>query len=674
MKRAARKAILPVKYFFLICLLLPLAGCVTTSPPPEANANFGGSIWQDGQRRAEILFQDGGQSFAVPGGTLWTFGDTFFGRAPTNGTPTNKKLDGSISATLAWLPANSHQLPPALNYLVATNGRARSPFSLFPEEDARHLRLWPLDGVSLGKKIYLFYAMVATTDAPGPWNFHGVGTGLAMADGPLQPFTRLRPNGDCRFPVNANQILREGEWLYLYEISEQPKGLLLARVRVDRIEEPAAYEFFTGKTWTTHRAAAKVILREAYGQVSIARRPGRTGLLMATSSVFWHPREIQLRTAASPTGPWKLFRRIAVPELPGQQTELVYCTFLHPELSENPARQLVLTFCRILKGNWELSNPEWVTLPLAPGADTETHFQPRPLVGQTFIHDPSTIQRDGQQYRIFGTGPGLRAKTSPDLVHWENDGRIFAEPPAWTQKQVPGFQGTMWAPDVVRVNGKFYLYYSVSTFGQQVSAIGLATNPTLDRTATNYFWTDAGAVITSTNGGAYNTIDPSALQDRDGRLWLAFGSYWQGIFLTELNPQTGLRLHPQTPPVHLAWNNSIEAACLARHGKYYYLFVNWGECCKGTNSTYEVRVGRAEKITGPYLDRNGNDLAGGGGSPFLQSSGPIIGPGHIGILDDGGSRRPTRFSYHYYDALTEGRSRLALGKIQWTDDWPVAAP
>ena len=305
-------------------------------------------------------------------------------------------------------------------------------------------------------------------------------------------------------------------------------------------------------------------------------------------------------------------------------------------------------------------------------AGAQTNFTPLALEGQTFIHDPSTINKDGTNYFIFGTGPGIRTKSSPDLIHWQMGGSVFRTPPAWTQQVVPGFRGSMWAPDVVRVNGKFYLYYAVSTFGKQTSALGLATSPTLNPDATNFLWTDCGPVITSSPATAFNTIDPSALLDVDGKLWLAFGSYWQGIFLTELDPQTGLLITTNSPLYHLAWNHSIEAACLTRHGKFYYLFVNWGQCCKGTNSTYEVRVGRAEKVTGPYLDRDGKSLADGGGSPFLQSSGRFIGPGHIGIVNDGGANGVTQFSYHYYDADTQGRSRLAIGKMEWPDGWPVA--
>jgi beta-glucanase (GH16 family) len=296
-------------------------------------------------------------------------------------------------------------------------------------------------------------------------------------------------------------------------------------------------------------------------------------------------------------------------------------------------------------------------------------FFPAPLTGETYIHDPSSIVADVRADYIFGTGPGIRIKSSLDLRRWKADGAVFSTPPAWTTNAVPAFKGYFWAPDVIRLNGKFYLYYAVSSMGKQTSAIGLATNPTLDLSAPNYRWTDAGEVIGSTNGSLYNAIDPSVMRDKDGRLWMAFGSFWGGIFLTELDPETGKLIRPKAPLYQLAWNPSIEASCLTHHGRYYYLFVNWGQCCRGTNSTYEVRVGRAEKITGPYHDQTGKVLASGGGSPFLQTCGRFIGPGHIGIFQDGDT---TRFSYHYYDAATHGRSRLALGVIDWSSGWPVA--
>ena len=58
-----------------------------------------------------------------------------------------------------------------------------------------------------------------------------------------------------------------------------------------------------------------------------------------------------------------------------------------------------------------------------------TQFEPLPLEGQTFIHDPSTIVKDGGRYYIFSTGAGIRTKSSPDLIHWTNGWSVFDEPP-----------------------------------------------------------------------------------------------------------------------------------------------------------------------------------------------------------------------------------------------------
>lgn len=308
------------------------------------------------------------------------------------------------------------------------------------------------------------------------------------------------------------------------------------------------------------------------------------------------------------------------------------------------------------------------TCHVAIGAGT-AQLEPTVLEGETSIHDPSTILRQDGRYYVFGTGRGILTKSSPDLLHWTNGAPVFDPPPAWTTNAVPGYRGHTWAPDVVRLGGVYHLYYSVSTFGKQVSTIGLTTNPTLDPASPDYHWTDRGPVILSTNGLPFNAIDPALTLDQDGKLWMAWGSFWKGIFLTELDPKTGLRIAADSPIHRLAWNESIEAAAIQRHGDDYILFVNWGRCCRGTNSTYEVRVGRSKSITGPYLDRDGVDLVDGGGTPFLETTGRFIGPGHIAVFQREGA---DWFSYHYYDAERRGRSQLALAPLYWTKDgWPT---
>ncbi len=76
------------------------------------------------------------------------------------------------------------------------------------------------------------------------------------------------------------------------------------------------------------------------------------------------------------------------------------------------------------------------------------------------------------------------------------------------------------------MNGRYLLYYSVSTFGSNHSAIGFATNETLDPEAPNYRWHDEGVVLESTHESDFNAIDPNHVIDRDGRHWLSLGSFW----------------------------------------------------------------------------------------------------------------------------------------------------
>lgn len=299
-----------------------------------------------------------------------------------------------------------------------------------------------------------------------------------------------------------------------------------------------------------------------------------------------------------------------------------------------------------------------------------------PLRGYVNAHDPSTMIKCKDRYYVYSTGQGILSQSSADKVLWSPGPRVFTNAPAWTTNAVPGFAGIFWAPDIAYFNNQYRLYYAVSTWGSQVSAIGLVTNPTLDPAASNYRWTDQGPVIQSAKGSPYNTIDPSLCWDAAGNLWMAFGSYWNGIYLVQLDPLTGLRVAPDSPTYRLAYNSSIEASCLYRRGCYYYLFVNWGSCCSGVNSTYNIRVGRSTSVTGPYLDRNGVDMANNGGTLFLRASGKFAGPGHVGILSEGGQQW---FTYHYYDGNAwapqynaYGDAKFDFVPLSWTaDDWPV---
>jgi arabinan endo-1,5-alpha-L-arabinosidase len=287
------------------------------------------------------------------------------------------------------------------------------------------------------------------------------------------------------------------------------------------------------------------------------------------------------------------------------------------------------------------------------------------------VHDPSTIVKCKDEFWLFYTGRGTPSYRSKDLVRWERGPAAFSRAPAWAAEAVPANRGGLdfWAPDVIRLGDRYLLYYSVSTFGKNTSAIALATNPTLDPADPAFLWTDQGIVIQSNDKSDFNTIDPAAILDADGKLWMSFGSFWSGIRLIELDPKTGKRIAADSPVHSLARSDSIEASYIFRHGDYYYLFVNWGTCCRGADSTYNIRVGRCRAITGPYLDKEGKDLRTGGGTLLLATDGQFIGPGHAGIIQENDK---FWMSMHFYDGSRRGAGTLAIRPLSWdAEGWPV---
>ncbi len=287
--------------------------------------------------------------------------------------------------------------------------------------------------------------------------------------------------------------------------------------------------------------------------------------------------------------------------------------------------------------------------------------------------DPSDIVKCKDEYWVFYTGRGVPSYHSKDLVKWERGPAVFKTAPEWIASAVPeNRKMSYWAPDIMKVGDRYLLYYAVSSMGKMTSAIGLAANATLDPNDPAYKWTDEGIVVRTKEGDNCNAIDPTIFQDTDGSLWLTFGSYWSGIKLIQLDPKTGKRIAPDSAMYPLAYNESIEASYLCKNDGWYYLFVNWGSCCQGPKSTYNIRVGRSKTITGPYLDKAGADMLHSGGSVFLpNANGPLIGPGHAGMLNADGK---TWFTSDFEgDIRMNGKATLAIMPLRWnTDGWPEA--
>ncbi|MCL6546856.1 MAG: arabinan endo-1,5-alpha-L-arabinosidase [Bryobacteraceae bacterium] len=294
------------------------------------------------------------------------------------------------------------------------------------------------------------------------------------------------------------------------------------------------------------------------------------------------------------------------------------------------------------------------------------------------VHDPVVI-KEQDTYYVFCTGgrPGqgvIPIRTSKDLREWKLAGHVFPELPEWAQKEIPKARNA-WAPDISYYNGKFHLYYSVSSFGSRNSAIGLATNRTLDPGSPDYRWVDDGLVLRSyEEKDDWNAIDPNLVVEDEQNIWLVWGSFWGGIMMRRLDPATGklsatdttmhrLSSRPREQPI----GGSVEAPFIVRRGDYWYLFVSFDRCCRGVNSTYNVVVGRSRQITGPYLDRTGKPMAEGGGSLVIEAATPNWrGPGHQAVFRDG------NIDYLFFHAYhgTTGRPHLQISTMVWEDGWP----
>jgi len=276
-------------------------------------------------------------------------------------------------------------------------------------------------------------------------------------------------------------------------------------------------------------------------------------------------------------------------------------------------------------------------------------------IGKPFIHDPSTITVSEGKYYTFGTrGGGL---ISEDGWTWNGGG------------ERPGGGA---APDVVKIGDRYLIAYGATgggLGGGHNGRILTMWNKTLDPKSPDFKYSEAIVVASSDGTEDNDAIDPGLLLDpTDGRLWLSYGTYFGFIRLVELDPKTGLRIKGNK-----ALNIAIdcEATDLMYQDGWYYLLGTHGTCCDGTNSTYNIVVGRSRKVTGPYLDNVGRDMLKGGGKMVLAGGAKLIGPGHFGrvVLAEG----VQKMSCHYEADLDQsGRSVLGIRPLLWKNGWPVA--
>ncbi|NMH28617.1 arabinan endo-1,5-alpha-L-arabinosidase [Flavobacterium silvaticum] len=305
-------------------------------------------------------------------------------------------------------------------------------------------------------------------------------------------------------------------------------------------------------------------------------------------------------------------------------------------------------------------------------------------IDQTRVHDPVMIKQ-GNTYYVFCTGRGISVFSSTDLKTWTEEKQVFETAPTWVNEgNVPGFKNHIWAPDISFHNGQYYLYYSCSAFAKNTSAIGVATNKTLDPKSSDFKWTDHGIVVQSVpNRDLWNAIDPNLSIDENGNPWLVFGSFWDGMKMVKLNkeltavekPEQWITVARRQRSFELPdadpGDAAIEAPFLYKKGDYYYLFVSWDFCCRGEKSTYKVVVGRSKTMAGPFFDKDGKDLFQGGGSLVIEGNKNWAGVGHNSAYTIDGK---DYFVFHAYDSNDKGIPKLKIKEIKWENGWPTVEP
>ncbi|KAI8142621.1 protein AbnA [Fennellomyces sp. T-0311] len=287
------------------------------------------------------------------------------------------------------------------------------------------------------------------------------------------------------------------------------------------------------------------------------------------------------------------------------------------------------------------------------------------MTGYTYCHDPTVYLEDGRWYG-FCTGDGIQIIKSEDGGKgWEHAGQVFLEPLKIWSENVPPHRGlNVWAPDLEYFNDRVWLYYSISTFNSQTSAIFLASADSIGTGS----WRDDGLILKSADD--YNAIDPNLVIDKDGNPWLSFGSHWGGLKIVSVDPKT---MHPDGEIIAIAsrdnYENSMEAPSIIYHSDtdYYYLFLSIDYCCIGVDSTYKMVVSRSKDITGPYVDKEGKPVIKHptAGTIFDTGNDRWIGPGHQDVDDKVIAR-------HAYDATEDGASKLLINDLKFDEDgWPT---
>jgi len=265
-----------------------------------------------------------------------------------------------------------------------------------------------------------------------------------------------------------------------------------------------------------------------------------------------------------------------------------------------------------------------MVLPLALAEEAVTPNSELPMpkfMKNVAVHDPSIIRADDGFYYIYGSH--MAAARSADLIDWTlisrnatNAGCTLVENVQIQMKEALSYAKTttFWAPDVVQLpDGRYYMYYCTCEGSSPLSTLGYAVSDNPEGPYENL-----GIILRSGysgyNANYYpNAIDPCLFYDKEDRLWMVYGSYSGGIFILEMDKQTGLPLEGQANRGYgtklLGGNHArIEGPYImySPDTDYYYLFLSFGGL--NANDGYNIRVARSKNPDGPYVDALGQEM------------------------------------------------------------------
>lgn len=239
------------------------------------------------------------------------------------------------------------------------------------------------------------------------------------------------------------------------------------------------------------------------------------------------------------------------------------------------------------------------------------------------VHDPSIVSDNGTYY-IFGSHLAV-AKTT-DLMNWsmissgvKNNNSVIPEVFTEMKEAFEWAQtGTFWAPDVVKLaDGRYYMYYCNCEGTKPLGCIGIAAADNIEGPYQNLglILKSGMTDIPSENGDIYdatkypNAVDPCVFYDAEGRLWMMYGSYSGGIYILELDVNTGFPLEEGYGKKLMGGNHlRIEGPYVIYNPltQYYYMFLSYGGLA--SDGGYNIRVCRSKQPDGPYYDTRGTDM------------------------------------------------------------------